>query len=381
MFFTLMHKDVFVADIDISDNGAVTGVKNIRVKEHMPYGTLLKDFVDVKAFGDWWSGRSIPASRSGIENVMTELGLDNISVLVRHSMGLSLSDHYWFRPRDSEVSWADVNFFDNDFSDDVGDLLFGNTFVSGDADLMSPDNTCDGVLRKRWKIMDGRRRLIKGGEPPYFQEPYNEVAASGIMDLLDIPHAEYSLMKVDGDVCCVCDDFVDDSIEFISASRVMKSVPKRNDRSSYDHYRSVCGIHGMDMVPFIDKMLAVDHIIANHDRHFNNFGILRDSESLEWRGPAPIFDSGTSLGSDIPTERLPSGFADDSKPFAKTFSEQNKLISSLDWLNTEALGSIPSLLEDVFSPGNGWEFDRRTECIVRAVESRIGSLIELRRSP
>ena len=31
---------------------------------------------------------------------------------------------------------------------------------------------------KRWKIIGGRRCLIKAGEPPYRQEAYNEKAAT-----------------------------------------------------------------------------------------------------------------------------------------------------------------------------------------------------------
>ena len=33
-------------------------------------------------------------------------------------------------------------------------------------------------------------------------------------------------------------------------------------------------------------MLAADFILANTDRHLGNFGFLRDSETLEWKGTA-----------------------------------------------------------------------------------------------
>lgn len=40
-------------------------------------------------------------------------------------MGLSLSDQYWICPADKEITWSEVNFFENDFSPDVGNILFG----------------------------------------------------------------------------------------------------------------------------------------------------------------------------------------------------------------------------------------------------------------
>lgn len=67
---------------------------------------------------------------------------------------------------------------------------------------------------------------------------------------------------------------------------------------------SVCdklGIPGMK--EFIDYMLVFDYLMANTDRHFGNFGAIQNVETLEWIGPAPIFDSGTSLWHDKLTGR------------------------------------------------------------------------------
>ena len=40
--------------------------------------------------------------------------------------------------------------------------------------------------------------------------------------------------------------------------------------------------------------------MSNKDRHLNNFGLLRDSNTLEYIGFAPIFDSGNSMLYDNP---------------------------------------------------------------------------------
>ncbi len=43
------------------------------------------------------------------------------------------------------------------------------------------------------------------------------------------------------------------------------------------------------------SMLVFDALIYNEDRHFGNFGILRDNRSGAIIAPAPIFDNGMSL--------------------------------------------------------------------------------------
>ena len=63
------------------------------------------------------------------------------------------------------------------------------------------------------------------------------------------------------------------------------------------HYVNLCEEHGIKNIRHsLDEMLVIDYIVANEDRHFNNFGVIRNAETLEWRSAAPIFDSGTSLG-------------------------------------------------------------------------------------
>ena len=42
-------------------------------------------------------------------------------------------------------------------------------------------------------------------------------------------------------------------------------------------------------------MLVFDALIYNEDRHFGNFGVLRDNHSGKIIAPAPVFDNGLSL--------------------------------------------------------------------------------------
>lgn len=42
-------------------------------------------------------------------------------------------------------------------------------------------------------------------------------------------------------------------------------------------------------------MALSDFLISNTDRHFNNFGFMRDPDSLEFISFVPLFDSGNSM--------------------------------------------------------------------------------------
>jgi len=375
--YTLMHKNIAVADIDIDEIlGGISKIRGIISKEHLPVGVVpmqcQNETIDRFAFNQWWTGRSIPASRMGLSDMLDTLGIASSNLLLTKCLGLSLSDHYWIRPYESNMLWEDVNFFDNDFSEDIGDLLFGTNGKNSGFDLSSPDNTSDGNLKKRWKIIDGKRCLLKSGSNPYSQQTFNEVIASKIMERFGIDHVPYSVTWINDEPYSVCEDFVTKDTELISAWRVLQLRTKANHESEYLHYVNICRELGIDIVSSLDKMIVLDYIIANEDRHFNNFGLLRDANTIEWIGAAPIFDSGTSLWYDRLTSRIPINGVN-CKPFKKTHGEQLKLVSSLEWFEASKLDGIEDEILEVFSDDKAAQYidTERAKTIAAEVRNRI----------
>jgi hypothetical protein len=91
----------------------------------------------------------------------------------------------------------------------------------------------------------------------------------------------------------------------------------------------------------IDMMLALDFIIANDDRHNNNFGLIRNANTLEWLSVAPIFDSGHSMWHrDLQTNIDPHSTDIKSAAFNNRLHEQIKHVKDFSWLNFEALNGI-----------------------------------------
>ena len=341
MKYTLMHKNVAVADIDIYEqSGTITNIGKTYNLEHLPVGVhLINGNINRNELNAWWRERSIPAERTGINRIFAKLNIHSIKQLLIYCNGLSLSDCYWVKPIDSELNWDSINFFDNSFSLDVGDMLLDIIKPSDGLDLCSPDNTTEGCLKKRWTITDGKRCLIKAGEPPYYQQPFNEVIASMIMERLGIPHIPYTLTWIGDKPYSVCEDFIGPNTELAAAWKVLKVSPKYNHHNYFLHYIRMCEEKGIKNIRrALDEMIVIDYIIANEDRHLNNFGIIRNADTLEWIGPAPIFDSGTSLRYNEDEKSLSKTIL--CKPFKKSHGEQLRLVSALDWIDLNKLSGI-----------------------------------------
>mgnify|MGYP005774464233 FL=1 len=344
MEYQLMHGEIPVVSFALDDaTSAILRVGTPDRPEHLPVGVSAhKNRVDRAALNAWWQGRAIPASRQGIRRALDELGVATAQSLLEKCLGLSLSDQYWIRPAGSALRWSEVNFFEHPFSDDVGNILFGRGSSGDPVSLMSPDNTSDGWLKKKWTVVDGKRCLLKGGSGATQQEPYNEVFASRLMRRLQVPHVEYALVYQDGYPFSVCEDFITPNTELVSAWYVMQTRKKENHISVYQHLLQCCAALGIpDVRRRLDEVLAVDYLLVNEDRHQNNFGFIRRADTLEWLGMAPIYDSGSSLWFNTPTPMIrASAPRIASKPFKVSHEEQIKLVSSFAWIDWDALNGI-----------------------------------------
>ena len=335
MRYILMHREKAVAEIELDGLSNIINVYDVYVSEHLPVGTAVKNTADKNSLARWWAKRSIPASRSGLREALDALNMSVPQELLVKCYGLSLSDQYWVSPKDSSLSWSDINFFEHNFSEDVGNLLFGYGGVSESISLVSPDNTSDGQLIKKWKISDGKRVLIKGGSNPYQQEPLCEAIASKIADRLGIYHVEYKVIWENDKPFSVCDDFINSETELVSAYHIMRMEKRPNNLSEYEFYIKLCKSLGVqDIRKQIEKMLVLDFIIGNEDRHFNNFGLIRNAVTLEWIGCAPVFDCGTSLWYNTQESLIkPLSPSLPSKPFRKTHGEQIQLVTDFFSVN------------------------------------------------
>ncbi|WP_281518660.1 hypothetical protein [Thomasclavelia cocleata] len=91
---------------------------------------------------------------------------------------------------------------------------------------------------------------------------------------------------------------IDHNQEFIPAYHVLtqKSDKITNTVNDYYLYLSILEEQNVpNAKEYLQKMIILEFIMANEDRHLGNFGVIRDVESLQWVAICPIFDTGRSL--------------------------------------------------------------------------------------
>lgn len=325
----------------------------------------------------WLSARSIPAARPNLPTALRALCMESASDLMFESLGLSLSDQYWLKPRGIDVDWHEVNYFENGYEEALGDvLLSGLPLVSGTKPTFSPDVATNGMLGKAWIRRDGVDYLLKGGMGNENREPYNEVLATRLLERLLIPgeYVPYELAERDGRAFSLCATMISPDEELIAAEDVRTAFGisgGRDFRSSYVRALDELGVPGAQQA--VDKMVVADFLMANFDRHSYNFGLIRSAESLDGYRVAPLYDHGCGFFSRATTVELEARpYRWKSCPFSEYPSQQLALVDDLSWYDPALLQGFEDDIARVL--GDNPSLDER---FVAAVQRQVARQIRV----
>lgn len=242
----------------------------------------------------WLSNRVIPKNRAFVGEILKQLSLtiDDTKGIIDICKGLSLNDSFWVVPEGFTGKFADFNLFENPFSEILSLVAYTGNAGSHEVFTTSPELTTNGALPKAWRSIENDGiYLYKGGTSGAANtgnEPYSEYYACQVAKCMGLRAVYYDLEQWKGILASKCKLFTDIDTSFVPIGRVMESG---GISACLEYYKSL----GKEALEQLKDMLVFDAVIYNEDRHFGNFGLLRNNRTGEIIGPAPIFDNGLSL--------------------------------------------------------------------------------------
>lgn len=343
-YYYLMHKNDIVTSLIIdSITGNITKVSATGNFKLIPFGGR-KSSDELKK---WWARRAVPISQGNIKRLLQQEDIPTTQSLLVQNLGLSLTDHYWIKPVNSVLCWNDVNLYENDFKDTIENWKYVNSNIDlENATTFYPGSSLQGELEKKWIIEDNKRFLVKGNYNNSSQQSANEVIASLIHKKQNkFSFVDYKFCQISFDdenkIGCISKNFTDINTEFIPAYEIINSIKKNNQISDYEHFIDICCKNGLDknyVRSFLEYEIITDFIMTNVDRHYNNFGVLRNSDTLEFIAMAPIFDSGNSLFWNNPQKPINNDLTNvEVSGFRKVEIDMLKYVKNFDVVNLDLL--------------------------------------------
>lgn len=192
----------------------------------------------------------------------------------------TITDQYWFRPDGSTLAYADVRFQENQFD---GLALYGDPNGFSRKPSRTPELTNIGSYEKCWRLIDGSWWMYKSGsEAEYFSELF--VYRLGKRLGFDMAHYE-----MDGKYIRTR-DFTDGAkVNFEPIAGIVGE----------DEDYSRCFTTLLELSPQLAeqylRIIWMDSLCLNMDRHTQNFGVLRDVDSGAILRMAPNYDNNVAL--------------------------------------------------------------------------------------
>lgn len=282
MLYYIMNKDNKLASFEwkeLADNNTVA--VNFKQIDNIP------DFI-LKDINDWIESRTPPKHREHMICLLKAMNLSNSKSVIDYSKGLSLTDTLWIT-NDTSIRWKDVSLYKNPFDEVIANIAFDGGLRGIRFSTTSPEFATDGMLPKCWVRDKGKITLKKGGTSGFANtgnEPYSEVLASQLLDVLEYEHIRYTLETYRGKLVSSCDLMTN---EEISLMPLYKLVYVNNFNDIIEYAKSI------NSIKELYQMVIFDYLSLNTDRHLGNIGVLVNSDTFKPIKLAPIYDNGASM--------------------------------------------------------------------------------------
>jgi hypothetical protein len=282
--FYLMNKDETVLQFHIEETAIRTKefVEDSRLNEVLPIGFT--------TINEWIANRQAPKHREHMEKLLRACGCYDLDGFIRVTRALSLNDTFWVKPIDSNLKWSEVSLYTNEFNETIARLAFEGGLYGEQFSSTSPEFGTSGAYAKCWVRDDNGIYLLKRGSEGTRNaglEPYSEFYSAQIAKLICKSYVDYELVIQHGKLASKCKLFTDEYNGFAPISRL---VPPRTQDSVIFNFMENNGF-GEDF----RRMVVLDALILNTDRHRGNYGIMFDTTTMELKTMAPVFDNNQSL--------------------------------------------------------------------------------------
>lgn len=302
---------IMCGDIEVMSFNLTTGKYNIYHEELVPFALknnfkIVKPYWEIKSDYDdaqrniamqhnsrsvmyWLSNRTLLLSRKNakklynafrLEQQQDEISRAKLSLMCR---ACSILDNYWIKVEGDSRSWEETNLRHISLNEIVAQVALHGTSLSLQGSIdNTPEFLTNGASAKCWRrYPDGKLWMHKAGDNGN-TEARIEVMVSNILDRCNVEHCHYEETYDDDLYVSACPAMTDDNISIVPGdifcaycNRLGLNVELELKRIDSDGYY---------------KMLVVDYLIANPDRHTQNWGLYYNPNTMELLRMHPLFD-------------------------------------------------------------------------------------------
>lgn len=286
MRYILMNRDTKLVSFETEQQMGITEVVDERILSNsLPIG-----YTDAAA---WIDHRNYAKHKEHMKKWLKEWGIHTVDGFLQMTHCLGLNDTLWVKTADSDLCWSDVSLYENEFTDIACHTAFETGLFGLQLSTTTPEFTTDGTFPKCWIKDDAGIHILKQGLSGACNvglEPYSEYVSSQILAAVFPEVISYDLVKYKGKLCSKCDLFTSDAVGYVPFGRTIDPSRHYTIPGLLQYFQAYDEANHTSFEHAFRRMIVMDALVFNADRHLNNFGFLIDNTSMKIRDFAPIFD-------------------------------------------------------------------------------------------
>ena len=290
--------------------------------------------IGYKTLAGFLERRKAPKHREHIQRLLERFGCDDLEGFLNVTHAVSLNDTFWVKRADRDICWDQVSLYRNEFDQLISEAAFDGSASSSELSTTSPEFGTDGNYAKCWIREDDGIYLYKTGSSRYEVEPLSEFLAAQLAAHICPNYVDYDLDFYRDKLISKCKLFTTEDLGLAKAAGIFtedRTIPAMlryfEELGSGDAFRRMC---------------ILDALTYNPDRHYGNFGVLFNTDTMEPISMCPVFDNNRSLFPDLDQGQLenPDWYLQKCKPMiGKDF-----LVTARGLLTPEINSDLKNLL-------------------------------------
>jgi len=292
-YYDIMHGERKVAEINTRGEAAVLNERfipyDLYLEDERDFDTLINN---INNFYHWCASRVLSLDRKYAKEILNSIGMaqamtdrDRAKISLSYHC-VSLTDIYWVKTSDEEISYEKINLYNNSLNEAVVELSLRGKPMTVTNQELAPDLSTKGCFPKAWIRREKDFILLKDGGDDAVQK---ELLASRLCQCFDFKQVKYQEGFYDG--------------QKVTESKIITSKQYSIvSKMAFEIYAQNHDLNVLDECLRIDKetyygMNILDYLVGNIDRHPENWGLLVDNQTNEYVSLYPIMDFNQSFGS------------------------------------------------------------------------------------
>lgn len=235
----------------------------------------------------WLANRTLILSRANAKKLYEAFRLEQKDDPISRAKlsitckALSVLDNYWIKDENDPTVWEDVNIRHNSLNEAIAQIALHGDNISLQGVPEAPEFTTNGGYPKAWhRENDGSLWLYKLNDS--LSTAKIEVMTSNILDACNVSHCHYEKREDRNCYVCACPLMSTDKLNILDGGDFC-SYLNRQGINPDEYLKQLCPDDYY-------KMMIVDYLCSNPDRHLQNWGVYYNPDTMEIKGLHPLFD-------------------------------------------------------------------------------------------